>query len=86
MLTGNKKMIKFTMVFEEAEEGGYTCWIEEMPEVISEGSNLDEAKQNLFDALNLMMEFRREEAEKDLQKRKVVGYKKEEIQWAANSN
>jgi predicted RNase H-like HicB family nuclease len=43
-------------------EGGFTCWIEEMPEVISQGDTFEEARVNLRDALNLMVEYRHDEA------------------------
>lgn len=63
--------MNLTAIFEDAEEGGFTCWLEEMPEVISEGDTFEEAKVNLMDALQLMLEYRREEAEKDLIARKI---------------
>jgi predicted RNase H-like HicB family nuclease len=36
--------------------------IEEMPEVISQGDTLDEARANVLDALKLVLEANREEA------------------------
>lgn len=48
--------LKLTAIFVPAEEGGYTCWIEEMRGVISEGETLEEAQNNLLDALALMIE------------------------------
>jgi len=38
-------------VFEPAKEGGYACFVEEIPAAISQGDTLDEAKANLLDAL-----------------------------------
>ena len=54
--------MKLTAIYEPCPEGGYTCWIEEMPEVISQGDTLEEARVNLRDALNLMVEYRHDEA------------------------
>ena len=48
----------FTAVFQKVH-GGYTTWIEEMPSVISEGKTKAEAKINLKDALELMLETNR---------------------------
>ncbi len=56
--------LKLTAVFEPAAEGGYTCHIEEMPEIFSEGETVDEARTNLLDALTQVMEYHREEARK----------------------
>ncbi len=36
--------------------GDYSAWIEEMPNVISEGKTRREAEQNIKDALSLMLE------------------------------
>ena len=58
--------MKLTAVFEPATEGGYTCFIEEIPAAISQGETFDEAKANLMDALKLVIECQRELAEKHL--------------------
>ena len=58
--------MKLTAVFEPAKEGGYTCFVEEIPAAISEGETLEEAKASLLDALKLVLESQREMAEKDL--------------------
>jgi predicted RNase H-like HicB family nuclease len=65
-------MKNFTAIFEEAEEGGYICWFEEIPEAMSQGETLGEAKSNLLDALKLLMEANREQAEMSLQGRDVI--------------
>jgi predicted RNase H-like HicB family nuclease len=57
--------LRLTAVYEPAPEGGYTCRFEELPEVFSEGENIEEAKSNLLDALNQVMEYHREEARKN---------------------
>jgi predicted RNase H-like HicB family nuclease len=58
--------VKLTAVFEPAREGGYSCFVEEIPAAISQGETLDEAKANLRDALQLVLEVQRELAEKNL--------------------
>lgn len=52
--------MKLTAVYEPAAEGGYTCWVEEIPAAISEGETLEEAEANLMDALKLVLECQRE--------------------------
>ncbi len=59
-------MKNFTAVF-EPEEGGYICWLEEIPEAMSQGETLKEAKANLLDAVKLLMEVNRERAEASVQ-------------------
>jgi predicted RNase H-like HicB family nuclease len=58
--------MKLTAVFEPAKEGGYTCFVEEIPAAISQGETLEEAKANLLDALKLVLKCQRELAEKEL--------------------
>jgi predicted RNase H-like HicB family nuclease len=58
-------ILKWTAGFEPAPEGGCTCRFEELPEVLSEGQTLDEAKANLLEALTQVMECHREEARKN---------------------
>lgn len=48
--------MKLTAVFEPAPEGGYTCWVEEIPAAISEGETLEEAQANLVEATQLVLE------------------------------
>jgi predicted RNase H-like HicB family nuclease len=58
--------MKVTAVFEPAREGGYTCFVEEIPAAISQGETLEEAKANLLDALKLVLECQRELTERNL--------------------
>ncbi|GEM_PF-914792 len=53
-----QKVNTFTAIFQKVR-GGYTTWIEEMPNVISEGKTKAEAEKNLKDALELMLETNR---------------------------
>jgi len=53
----------FTAVYEEvpAEQGGgYMGYVEEVPGAITEGATLEETRENLKDALQLMLETNRE--------------------------
>jgi predicted RNase H-like HicB family nuclease len=52
--------VKLTAIFEPARAGGYTCFVEEIPAAISQGETLEEAKANLRDALQLVLECQRE--------------------------
>ena len=58
--------MKLTAVFKPAKEGGYTCFVEEIPAAISQGETLAEARANLLDALKLVLECQRDLVEKNL--------------------
>jgi len=52
-----------TAVFEEVPEsegGGFVAYAEELPGAISEGDSLEEARDNLRDAIGLLLEANRE--------------------------
>ncbi|MBI5218277.1 MAG: type II toxin-antitoxin system HicB family antitoxin [Bacteroidia bacterium] len=76
--------MKLTAVFEPDEEGGYIAYIEEIPGVNTQGETLEEAKTNILDALNLVMETRRAMAERDIKKSRTQKrkYIREDIVFA----
>lgn len=61
-----------TIIFEEAEEGGYTATIAEFPGAISEGDTIEEAREMVLDALKELMAARREIAIKESGGRRIV--------------
>ena len=67
-----KAKLKLTAVFEEVEEGGYIAFVEELPGVNSQGETLDEAKVNLMEALELVMDTQRMLSEKTLYNKNVI--------------
>ena len=72
--------LKFTAVFEPAAEGGYAAYVEEIPGVNTQGETLEEARENLREALEMVLDVRREMAEADQIGRSII---REEIQLAA---
>lgn len=67
-----KPDIKLTAVYEEAQEGGYVAYIEELPGVNTQGASLDEAKENLYEALQLVLEVNREISQKESSKKTTI--------------
>lgn len=47
--------MKYTVVLEEAEEGGYTVTVPALPGCISEGDTYEEALENVKDAITLYL-------------------------------
>jgi predicted RNase H-like HicB family nuclease len=48
--------LSFTAVFVEDPQGGYSAYVEEIPGANSQGETLEEAKENLKEALQLVLE------------------------------
>ncbi len=72
--------VKFTAVFEPVAEGGYTAYVEEIPGVNTQGETLEEARENLREALEMVLDVRRELAEEQQAGRSVI---REAIRLAA---
>jgi predicted RNase H-like HicB family nuclease len=51
-----------TLVFEPADEGGYSAYVAEVPGANSQGETIDEAKQMVLEALHELLEYRRVKA------------------------
>ena len=64
-----------TAVYEqvpESEGGGYTAYAEELPGAISEGDTLEEARNNLRDAIGILLEANRDLASRSHRGKKVA--------------
>ena len=57
--------ITFTAVFQKVPEG-YIGYVEELPGANTQGDTLEEARENLKEAINLVLEANRELAEETL--------------------
>lgn len=55
--------LEFTAVFREAPEGGYVAFVEELPGANTQGETLEEARDNLREAVELVLEANRALAE-----------------------
>ena len=51
--------MEFTAVFREVREG-YIAWVEELPGANSQGATLEEARSNLKEAVELVLDANRE--------------------------
>ena len=69
--------MEFTAVFREVREG-YIAWVEELPGANSQGATLDEARSNLKEAVQLVLDanreiVRREKSDGDIRESLRVG-------------
>lgn len=58
--------LKFTAIYEKAEEGGYIGYVAELPGANTQGETIEEVRENLKEAVTLLLKCYREEAEKNL--------------------
>ena len=48
--------MKIKVVLEKSEDGGYTAYVPSLPGCISEGDTIDEAVNNISEAIELYLE------------------------------
>lgn len=58
--------LTLTAIYEEAEEGGYIGYIAELPGANTQGETLEEVRENLVEAAQMILEANRESTEKRL--------------------
>jgi predicted RNase H-like HicB family nuclease len=56
--------LTLTTIFEEAEEGGYIGYVAELPGANTQGETLENVRENLGEAVELILNSNREESEK----------------------
>ncbi len=57
--------LTLTAIFEEAEEGGYIGYVAELPGANTQGETIEEVRENLGEAIELILNSNREEFEKN---------------------
>ncbi len=63
--------MEFTAVFQKFQ-GGYAAFVEELPGANSQGETLEEARRNLAEAVQLILEANRQLAEESLEGQDVI--------------
>ena len=63
--------IKLTAVFQKMPEG-YIGFVEELPGANTQGATLDEARDNLEEAIQLVLDANRQLAEESLEGQEVI--------------
>jgi len=64
--------LELTAVFRKAPEGGYVAFVEELPGANTQGETLDEARENLREAVELILVSNRALAEEELGGAEVI--------------
>lgn len=64
-------VMHFSAVFKKVAEG-YLAFVEELPGANSQGATLDEARENLREAVQLVLEANRELSREDLGQGEVI--------------
>jgi predicted RNase H-like HicB family nuclease len=58
--------LKLTAIYEKAKEGGYVGYVAGLPGANMQGETIEEVRENLKEAVHLLLACYRDEAEKNL--------------------
>lgn len=72
IVPGGRAMNHLTAVFEQRPNGWWIAYIEEVPGANAQGETLEEARENLQEALQLVLEANREIAREQSSGRVVI--------------
>jgi len=64
--------LTLTTIFEEAEESGFIGYVAELPGANTQGETLQEVRDNLSEAIELILNSNREEFEKNFSSNRKV--------------
>ena len=64
--------MQLTAVFVQVSEGGFAAFVEELPGANTQGATLEEARENLREAVALVIETNRELAKESLRGQAVT--------------
>jgi predicted RNase H-like HicB family nuclease len=66
------KKMNYTAIIEKSDDGFYVGQVQEMPEAIAQGATIDELKKNLLNALQLVIDYQREQTLNQYKGRKII--------------
>jgi len=55
-MSSSQSEIEYQAVFQEETEGGYSVWVPDLPGCASQGETLEEALENIKEAIELYLE------------------------------
>ena len=64
--------MSYTAIFKKMSNGWYFAQCEQIPGAITQGRTIEEAKENLKDAINLMLEDEQEDFRKEHKGEKLI--------------
>jgi predicted RNase H-like HicB family nuclease len=79
MTASRERRMQFTAVFQQVAEG-YIAFVEELPGANTQGATLEEARENLAEAVELVLASNRTIAEESIEGRHVI---RESFPWRA---
>lgn len=68
----SKKVLSFTVIYEEASEGGYIVSVPTLPGCHTQGDSIEEAEKNIKEAISVYLESLETHKEKITQEPRIL--------------
>lgn len=65
-----RKSMEFTIILEKMDNGQWFCQCEQVPEAVTQGTTIEEAKENIKDAIEMVLA-----AKKELTRKQFIGHR-----------
>jgi predicted RNase H-like HicB family nuclease len=66
------RKMEFTAIIEKSDDGYFVGQVQEVPEAIAQGKTIEELNDNLLDALQLVLDYKREETINSYKGRQII--------------
>ena len=60
----NNAVMEYVIIIEKNKNGWYTGQCEQVPEAISQGATIEELKENMADAIRMVLDYKKAETRK----------------------
>ncbi|MBR5922038.1 MAG: type II toxin-antitoxin system HicB family antitoxin [Bacteroidales bacterium] len=70
--TVNFKEMEFTVILEKMDNGQWFCQCEQVPEAVTQGATIEEAKENIRDAIEMVLAAKKELTRKQFTGRRIL--------------
>jgi predicted RNase H-like HicB family nuclease len=64
--------MKYTILIEKTDDGWYAAQCEEIPAAITQGKTIEEVKENMKDAILMLLEDEKEDAKKRNEGKNII--------------
>ena len=67
-----RKSMEFTIILEKMDNGQWFCQCEQVPEAVTQGATIEEAKENIRDAIEMVLAAKKELTRKQFTGRRIL--------------
>ena len=67
-----RKSMEFTIILEKMDNGQWFCQCEQVPEAVTQGATIEEAKENIKDAIEMVLAAKKEQTRQNYVGKRII--------------